>query len=74
MPAAKTTKRYRATRGVSVRKSADPKSPDYQEFVEFAAGDVLDAAPKHTDWAFLLETGAVEELGEALAEVSDGES
>ena len=65
-------KKYRCLRGVSVRKSADASSPQFEEFVDYAAGDVIDlaTAPKHINIKFLIEGDdpAVEEIpgGEAV--------
>lgn len=57
-----TTKRYRALRHVSVRLSTIPNNRLWDVFAEFTPGDYMDTAPAHTDWAGLLETGAIEEV------------
>ena len=60
--AGQVNKRYRALRGVAVRKSDDPKSPAWQQFHEWEAGEELTDAPAYTDLKGLLEVGAIEEV------------
>lgn len=57
-------KQYRVLNPLlSVRKSTDPKSPDYEAFVEWKAGDVMTAWPKHTAVKEWLEAGHIVEVG-----------
>lgn len=56
--------RYRVLKGISCRVSVDPESGDYETFVSWEPGRLLDVAkaPAHLDVAFLLEDGAIEEV------------
>jgi hypothetical protein len=50
---------YVATRGIAVRLSRDPASPDYEIFWEAAAGESLEDAPDHIDVQGLLDVEAI---------------
>ena len=47
---------------LSVRLSTDPRSAEYERFVEGAAGDVMTEWPSHTAIAEWLAAGHIEEV------------
>lgn len=57
MPAAK--KKYKALTKLSLRQSADPASPLYEEWHEWGAGEVF-APPAHMKIDLALKRGIVE--------------
>ena len=46
---------------ISVRASTDKRSPEYERFIEWREGDVLDGYPAHTDIDGLLAAGHIVE-------------
>ena len=48
---------YRVVDDTSVRASADPKDPDYERWLHYAAGDTVTDPPKHADVEGWLESG-----------------
>ena len=63
--------KYRALYDLALRKSADPKSPLYEEWYEWPAGTVFDAPP-NLNIAVGLAAGKFEPA-DAASEVDDGE-
>lgn len=61
MPAPKTTKKLRALTDLSLRQSADPKSPLYEEWHEWKAGTEFDP-PAHMKVDLALARRIVEEV------------
>lgn len=53
---------------LSTRKSTDAKSPDYNEFVSWRAGEVMESWPKHTAIEEWLKAGHIEEAPSRNAE------
>ena len=49
---------------LSVRKSTDKKSPAYEEFFNWQAGDVMTEWPEHTAITEWLEAGHIEEVAD----------
>ena len=49
---------------LSVRKSTDKKSPLFEEFVNWKAGDVMTEWPEHTAIAEWLAAGHIEEVAD----------
>lgn len=47
---------------LSVRKSTNKKSPDYEEFISWEAGDVMEEWPEHTAIDEWLKAGHIEEV------------
>lgn len=54
-------KQYRATTGLSLRQSPDPKDPLYEEWFSWAEGEVF-TPPKHFSIARALDRGIIEEV------------
>ncbi len=55
-------KKYKALVDMSLRQSADPKSPLYQEWIDWKAGEVFEPPP-HMDLARCFERGIIEVAG-----------
>lgn len=49
---------------LSTRKSTDKKSPDYQEFISWKAGDVMESWPSHTGISEWLAEGHIVEVSD----------
>lgn len=64
MTAKKTTGKLKALTDLSLRKSADPKSPLYEEWFEWKAGETF-TPPAHLKVELAIKRG--------IAEVVDGE-
>jgi hypothetical protein len=47
---------------ISVRASTDKRSPEYERFLEWREGDLLDDYPAHTDIDGLLAAGHITEV------------
>ncbi len=47
---------------ISVRKSTDKKSPEYEEFIDYKAGDIVEKWPAHVSVKELLADGHIEEM------------
>ena len=45
----RTPRAYRVESDTSVRRSADPDSPEWDEWLHYAAGDVVTNPPEHAD-------------------------
>ena len=54
-------KQYRALRNLALRKSPDPASPLFEEFFEWAVGEVF-TAPAHMRADVMLASGKIEEV------------
>ena len=75
MPKAKT-QNYRALTHVSVRASVDKSSPEYNQFIEWGPGDVLESYPPYTAIEEWLEMGAIEPVptdSRSVQGVKDGQ-
>ena len=47
---------------LSVRASTDPESEDYERFVNWQSGDIIEEYPPHADIKGWLEAGYIEEV------------
>jgi hypothetical protein len=63
--------KLRALTNMSIRKSSDPKDPEYAEWHDWKAGDVFEP-PAHMDAARACERGIAERVGVRKREVTDG--
>ena len=70
LPSRQASVRYRALTDMSLRQSADPEDPKYQEWHEWPKGKVF-TAPPNLNVARALERGIME-LVAGKTEVSDG--
>lgn len=59
------SKQYRVINAMlSVRKSTDKDSPEYEEFIDWHDGDVMTDWPKHTAIKEWLAAGHIEEVSD----------